>query len=76
MDKDPRKNIILTATEGLTMQDWLISPTNGRNKNVLLIGGPGTGKTRFFVLPNLLQMYGSYVVTDPNLTDTDIAENY
>ena len=68
MDKDPRKNIILTATEGLTMQDWLISPTNGRNKNVLLIGGPGTGKTRFFVLPNLLQMYGSYVVTDPKGT--------
>lgn len=67
-DKNFRNNCILTATEGLTMKDYIGDPTNGRNKNILIIGGPGTGKTRFFVLPNLMQMHSSYVITDPKGT--------
>lgn len=47
MDPNPWKNVILTATEGLTLKDWRIIPFNGRNKNILIVGGPGTGKTRF-----------------------------
>ncbi len=50
------------------MEDYIGHPTNGRNKNILIIGGPGTGKTRFFVLPNLMQMHSSYVITDPKGT--------
>lgn len=67
-DKNFRNNCILTATEGLTMKDYIGSPTNGRNKNILVIGGPGTGKSRFFVIPNVMQMHSSYVVTDPKGT--------
>lgn len=59
-------NIILTATERLTMSDRPKEPKYARNKNVLVIGGSGSGKTRFFLKPNLMQMHSSYVVTDPN----------
>ena len=58
-------NIILTATESLTMESRPPSPKHARNKNVLVIGGSGSGKTRFFVKPNIMQMHSSYVVTDP-----------
>lgn len=69
MDADPDKNIILTATEGLTMDGRPKSgPKYARNKNVLVIGGSGSGKTRFFVKPNLMQLHSSYVVTDPKGT--------
>lgn len=68
MDKNPWNNIILTATESLTLNDYIDHPTNGRNKNVLIVGGPGTGKTRFFVIPNIMQMNSSYVITDPKGT--------
>ena len=60
------QNIILTATEYLTIQAYLIHPKFARNKNILVIGGSGSGKTRFFVKPNLMQMHSSYVITDPN----------
>lgn len=65
--KDPvfRKNIILTATEWLTMNSRPKDPKTARNKNVLVIGGSGSGKTRFFIKPNLMQLHSSYVVTDP-----------
>lgn len=65
MDKDPMKNVILTASEGLMMSSRPKDPKNARNKNVLVIGGSGSGKTRFWVKPNLLQMHSSYVLTDP-----------
>ena len=58
-------NIILTKTERLMMSNRPKNPANARNKNVLLIGGSGSGKTRFWLKPNLLQMHSSYVVTDP-----------
>lgn len=58
-------NIILTKTERLMMSNRPKDPKNARNKNVLVVGGSGSGKTRFFVKPNLLQMHSSYVVTDP-----------
>ena len=58
-------NILLTQTERLTMSSRPKNPTDARNKNVLLIGGSGSGKTRFWLKPNLLQMHSSYVVTDP-----------
>ncbi len=62
-------NIILTETEKLTMDNQpKAGPKYARNKNVLVIGGSGSGKTRFFVKPNLLQMHSSYVVTDPKGT--------
>ncbi|MBQ5990543.1 MAG: type IV secretory system conjugative DNA transfer family protein [Oscillospiraceae bacterium] len=62
-------NIILTETERLTMDNRpKAGPKYARNKNVLVIGGSGSGKTRFFVKPNLLQMHSSYVVTDPKGT--------
>lgn len=62
-------NIILTETERLTMDNRpKAGPKFARNKNVLVIGGSGSGKTRFFVKPNLLQMHSSYVVTDPKGT--------
>lgn len=60
-----RNNIILTQTEFLTMESRMKNPQYARNKNVLVIGGSGSGKTRFFVKPNLMQMHSSYVVTDP-----------
>lgn len=59
-------NIILTQTERLTMNSRPRDPKYARNKNVLVIGGSGSGKTRFFVKPNLMQLHSSYVVTDPN----------
>lgn len=58
-------NVILTKTERLMMSNRPKNPTNARNKNVLIIGGSGSGKTRFWLKPNLLQMHSSYVVTDP-----------
>lgn len=58
-------NVILTRTERLTMSNQPKDPKNARNKNVLIIGGSGSGKTRFWLKPNLLQMHSSYVVTDP-----------
>lgn len=58
-------NVILSETEMLTMNSRPANPKYARNKNVLVIGGSGSGKTRFFVKPNLLQMHSSYVVTDP-----------
>ena len=58
-------NIILTKTESLMMSNRPKNPANARNKNVLIIGGSGSGKTRFWLKPNLLQMHSSYVVTDP-----------
>ncbi|MCD7920581.1 MAG: type IV secretory system conjugative DNA transfer family protein [Clostridiales bacterium] len=60
-----QENVILTQTERLTMESRAKNPTDSRNKNVLVVGGSGSGKTRFFVLPNLLQCHSSYVVTDP-----------
>ena len=58
-------NIILTQTERLTMNSRPKDPKTARNKNVLVIGGSGSGKTRFFIKPNLMQLHSSYVVTDP-----------
>lgn len=58
-------NVILTKTEQLMMSNRPKNPANARNKNVLIIGGSGSGKTRFWLKPNLLQMHSSYVVTDP-----------
>lgn len=66
--KNADSNIILTQTESLTMESRPKSPKYARNKNVLVIGGSGSGKTRFFVKPNLMQMHSSYVVTDPKGT--------
>ncbi len=60
-----KDNIILTQTERLMMNSRPKSPKFARNKNVLVVGGSGSGKTRFFLIPNLLQMHSSYVVTDP-----------
>ena len=65
MDPKPENNIILTQTEGLMMSNRPKDPKNARNKNVLVIGGSGSGKTRFFLKPNLMQLHSSYVVTDP-----------
>ncbi|MCL2817644.1 MAG: type IV secretory system conjugative DNA transfer family protein, partial [Clostridiales bacterium] len=61
-------NVILTQTERLTMDSRPKNPAHARNKNVLVIGGSGSGKTRFFVKPQLMQMHSSYVVTDPKGT--------
>ena len=58
-------NIILTQTERLTMSSRPKDPKTARNKNVLIVGGSGSGKTRFWITPNLLQMHSSYVLTDP-----------
>ena len=60
-----RTNVILTKTESLTMNSRPKDPKTARNKNVLVIGGSGSGKTRFWLKPNLMQMHSSYVVTDP-----------
>ena len=66
MDSVFENNILLTQTERLMMSGRLKQPKYARNKNILVIGGSGSGKTRFFVKPNLMQMHSSYVVTDPN----------
>ena len=68
VDADPWNNIILTQTERLTMSSRPANPKNARNKNVLVIGGSGSGKTRFFCKPSLLQAHSSYVCTDPKGT--------
>ena len=60
-----KNNIILTQTERLTMNSRPKDPKTARNKNVLIVGGSGSGKTRFFIKPNLMQCHSSYVVTDP-----------
>ena len=64
---DPRfeNNVILTRTERLMMSNRPKDPKTARNKNVLVVGGSGSGKTRFFIKPNLMQLHSSYVVTDP-----------
>ena len=65
VDPNPRNNIILTQTESLTMKSRVPKPKYARNKNVIIIGGSGSGKTRFWLKPNLMQLHSSYVVTDP-----------
>jgi type IV secretion system protein VirD4 len=65
MDPVFQKNIILTQTERLTMNNRPKDPKTARNKNVLIIGGSGSGKTRFWLKPNLMQCHSSFVVTDP-----------
>lgn len=68
--QDPvfKNNIILTQTESLMMSNRPKDPKNARNKNVLIVGGSGSGKTRFWIKPNLMQCHSSYVVTDPKGT--------
>jgi len=68
MDSEFENNILLTQTERLMMSGRPKQPKYARNKNILVIGGSGSGKTRFFVKPNLMQMHSSYVVTDPKGT--------
>ena len=68
MDPVFYNNVILTQTERLTMSSRPKDPKTARNKNVLVIGGSGSGKTRFWLKPNLMQMHSSYVVTDPKGT--------
>lgn len=68
MDEKFQNNILLTQTEMLTMNGRPANPKYARNKNVLVIGGSGSGKTRFYVKPNLMQMHSSYCVTDPKGT--------
>ena len=68
MDPKPENNIILTQSEGLMLNGRPKNPAHARNKNVLVVGGSGSGKTRFFIKPNLMQMHSSYVVTDPKGT--------
>ncbi|HEO1145696.1 TPA: type IV secretory system conjugative DNA transfer family protein [Streptococcus pyogenes] len=68
VDEKFQNNILLTQTERLTMNGRPANPNYARNKNVLVIGGSGSGKTRFYVKPNLMQMHSSYCVTDPKGT--------
>lgn len=68
LDEKFENNILLTNTERLTMNSRPKNPKFARNKNVLVVGGSGSGKTRFFLKPNLMQMHSSYVVTDPKGT--------
>lgn len=68
LDEKFENNILLTNTESLTMNSRPKNPKFARNKNVLVVGGSGSGKTRFFLKPNLMQMHSSYVVTDPKGT--------
>ena len=68
MDPVFQNNVILTRTERLMMSNRPKNPANARNKNVLIVGGSGSGKTRFWIKPNLLQMHSSYVLTDPKGT--------
>jgi len=74
-DPDFKKNIILSKTERLTMESRPKDPKYARNKNVLVVGGSGSGKTRFFIKPQLLQMHSSYVVTDPKASILDEVGN-
>ena len=67
-------NVILTKTERLMMSNRPKNPANARNKNVLIVGGSGSGKTRFWLKPNLLQMHSSYVVTDPKGSIQSVTE--
>lgn len=68
MDEKFQNNILLTQTEQLIMNGRPANPKYARNKNMLVIGESGSGKTRFYVKPNLMQMYSSYCVTDPKGT--------
>lgn len=68
IDEKFENNVLLTQTERLTMDSRPSNPKYARNKNVMVIGGSGSGKTRFYVKPNLMQMHSSYVVTDPKGT--------
>ena len=68
VDEKFQNNILLTQTERLTMNGRPANPKYARNKNVLVIGGSGSGKTRFYVKPNLMQMHSSYCITDPKGT--------
>ena len=65
MDEKFQNNILLTQTERLTINGRPVNPKYARNKNVLVIGGSGSGKTRFYVKPNLIYMHSSYCVTEP-----------
>ena len=65
LDPKPENNIILTSTESLTLNGRPKNPKYARNKNIMIVGGSGSGKTRFFLKPNLMQMHSSYVITDP-----------
>ena len=65
IDPTFQNNVILTQTERLTMNNRPKDPKTARNKNVLIVGGSGSGKTRFWLKPNLMQCHSSYVVTDP-----------
>jgi type IV secretion system protein VirD4 len=68
VDPKPENNVILTATESLMLNGRPKNPKYARNKNVLIVGGSGSGKTRFFLKPNLMQLHSSYCVTDPKGT--------
>ena len=68
IDEKFENNILLTDTERLTMNGRPKNPKYARNKNILVVGGSGSGKTRFFLKPNLMQMHSSYVITDPKGT--------
>ena len=65
VDPNPDNNVILTASEKLMLSGRPKNPKHARNKNVLIVGGSGSGKTRFWLKPNLLQLHSSYIVTDP-----------
>ena len=65
MDEKFQNNILLTQTERLTINGRPVNPKYARNKNVLVIGGSGSGKTKFYVKPNLMHMHSSYCVTEP-----------
>jgi type IV secretion system protein VirD4 len=65
VDPKPDNNIILTATESLTLNGRPKNPKYARNKNVMVVGGSGSGKTRFWLKPNLMQCHSSYCITDP-----------
>ena len=65
VDARPDNNVILTATESLMLDGRPANPKFARNKNVLIVGGSGSGKTRFWLKPNLLQLHSSYIITDP-----------
>ena len=68
VDAKPENNVILTATESLMLDGRPSNPKYARNKNVMIVGGSGSGKTRFWLKPNLMQLHSSYVVTDPKGT--------
>lgn len=68
MDEKFQNNILLTQTERLTINERPANPKYARNKNVLVIGGSGSGKTRLYIKPNLMQMHSSYCVRDPKET--------